>query len=159
MKILSSIFMKNKSLLKELDDAMEDIHIGERTMDTARTKTDYRLLVIDDEPQVRSVLKRALGYAFAVDVAESGAEALRLFREESYDVVLTDLSMPGMQGYEVARALKQQSSHIIVILVTGDPVTPQDLKGWDIDFLVEKPFDLEHLLGVIGEAIRRRMAW
>ncbi|MBI4531985.1 MAG: response regulator, partial [Candidatus Latescibacteria bacterium] len=92
-----------------------------------------------------------------VDVTACGAEALRLFQQEPYDVVLTDLSTLSAHSYEIAKMMKRQASHTVVILVTGDMVMPQDLKRWDIDFLIEKPFEIEHLPGVIMEVLRQRM--
>jgi putative two-component system response regulator len=131
---------------------------GGRKMDDVEDgKTDYRLLVVDDEPGIRSILKRALAPTFIVDVAASGREALRLFQQEPYDVVLTDLSTMSAHGYEIAKTMKRQASRTVVILVTGNIVTPQDLKVWDVDFLIEKPFEIEYLPGVIVEVLRQRM--
>ncbi len=79
-----------------------------------------RLLVIDDDPTVRSVLCDLLsGLGYVVDDAPSGAEGLALFGQGGYDLVLTDLAMPGMSGWEVAEAVRSALPGAPVILVTG----------------------------------------
>lgn len=66
-----------------------------------------RILVIDDDPAVTSVLKRGLSYeGFAVDTAKSGAEGLTLEREQSADLVILDVMMPGLDGSEALRRLR-----------------------------------------------------
>lgn len=66
-----------------------------------------RILVIDDDPAITSVLKRSLAYeGFAVDTAPSGAEGLAIARERYPDLVILDIMMPGLDGLEVLRRLR-----------------------------------------------------
>ena len=79
-----------------------------------------RILVVDDDELVREVLAGALAFmGFDVDLAGSGAEGLRLFLKRPFDLVLTDLQMPGMDGFTLAIQVKDESPEIPVVLMTG----------------------------------------
>ena len=84
-----------------------------------------RILCCDDEPMIRELLTDCLGaFAHEVSVAEGGEEGLKMFRsavaqKRPYEVVITDLGMPGMDGHAVTRAIKAQSPHTPVIMMTG----------------------------------------
>jgi signal transduction histidine kinase/CheY-like chemotaxis protein len=102
-----------------------------------------RLLVIDDEPEVLDVLKEMLAsLGHAVTAASRGPEGLALLERERYDLVLTDLAMPGMTGWQVAQAVKSRWPDLPVILLTGwaDQVDPSHT-SW-VDRLLKKPFQL-----------------
>jgi CheY-like chemotaxis protein len=89
-----------------------------------------RVLVVDDEPAVRSLLSDLLTFvvgAETVDVAEGGASALALFDRHRYDLVLTDLLMPGMQGWDVADALRARDPGVNLIMLTGS-ATDEDIR-------------------------------
>ncbi len=79
-----------------------------------------RVLVIDDDPSITSALKRGLAYqGFTVDTAHSGTEGLAMAREQPPDVVLLDVMMPGMDGYEVLRRLRAADEQLPVLMVTA----------------------------------------
>src|SRR4030066_362250 len=79
-----------------------------------------RILVIDDEDTVREVLEKMLSQVnHRVTVARNGDEGLRLFREKEFDIVLTDLGMPVMSGWEVCKAIKGGSPNFPVGMITG----------------------------------------
>ena len=81
---------------------------------------DGAVLVVDDEPSVRSLLCRALPLeGFRVTAVESGDEAIKAALREEFDVVLCDIGLPGMDGVEVLKALKELRPKIEVIMVTG----------------------------------------
>ena len=85
-----------------------------------RKGREARILVIDDEESVRSVLSRILSQVnHQVTVAKDGGEGLQLFKEKEFDIVLTDLGMPGMSGWEVCKAIKEIGSGIPVGMITG----------------------------------------
>lgn len=119
-----------------------------------------RLLVVDDEAPVRRMLLdvfRSFGYD--VVAAASGDEALRLFAEADYDVLVTDLLMPGMNGWEVIERLRQAAPRLPVIMLTGS--------GPDIDLervrregvtLVHKPATLPGLRAVLRDVLAARGA-
>jgi CheY-like chemotaxis protein len=79
-----------------------------------------KVLVVDDDPVVRKSFDRVLsGKGYAVIAAENGEQALRKLNEEKYDVVYTDIRMPGMSGLEVAERVKAQQPWTPVVIITG----------------------------------------
>jgi len=121
-----------------------------------RKGREARILVIDDEETVRGALSRILSQInHRVTVAEDGEEGIRLFKEEDFDMVLTDLGMPGMSGWEVCRAIKKMSPHTPVGMITGWGVEIDQAKIEEsgIDFVIPKPFQLNQILKVVDETI------
>src|SRR5271169_436829 len=79
-----------------------------------------KVLVVDDDPAVRKSFDRVLtGKGYAVITAESGEEALRKLNEEKYDLVYTDIRMPGMSGLDVAEQVKARRPWTPVVIITG----------------------------------------
>lgn len=117
------------------------------------------ILVIDDEEDVRTTLADILAaQGHAVRMAAGGREGLALFGQERYDLVLTDLGMPGMSGWQVARSIKEISRETPVILVTGwgEELDPQAVQEGSVDFVLSKPFRLNSLLTLVHRALERR---
>ena len=106
---------------------------------SAKVKT---VLVVDDNDESRVLMKFFLDtVGYVVDPAQSAEEALSRFNSQSHDLVLTDNSMPGMTGLEMARIIKLRSPHTPVIMYSGNP--PKDHPG--VDLVIAKP---THLLEV-----------
>lgn len=118
------------------------------------------ILIVDDEEMVRHVAERALtSRGFHTTAADSGIEALRLFREQGpFEVVLLDLGMPGMNGFELAHALKKDYPRTVIILVTGwaSELDPKKLREAGIDRTLTKPFDVDQMIQLVGEAMAVR---
>ena len=120
--------------------------------------TGHRLLVVDDEDNLRSMLSAALRhYGFDVDVAADASEALERIEAEKPDLVVLDVMMPGLDGFEVCRLMRSKGDLTPVLFLTArgdtaDKVT--GLKAGGDDYL-EKPFSLDELTARI-EAILRR---
>ena len=113
------------------------------------------ILVIDDEAAVRELVADVLtAKGHSVSVAVGGREGLARFAVGQYDVVLTDLGMPDMTGWEVARTIKASSADTPVLLLTGwgDVVEPPP--GTVVDGVVTKPFDVARLAGAVDQALR-----
>ncbi len=107
-----------------------------------------KILVVDDEKMVRDVLAemlRRMGHG--VRTAFNGFEALRLFGEKPFDLVTTDLNMPVMDGYILAKRIKQTSPDTPVIMVTGCTVAVESriTKSEHVDFVLSKPFTFKTL--------------
>lgn len=114
------------------------------------------ILVIDDEQGVCSLLKKTLQKAgYQVKIALSGEEGITSFREEKFDVVLTDLSMPGMTGWEVAQEIKKVNPNVPIALVTGWALKVEEgrMKEKGIDMVINKPFTICKILKVIPEVL------
>jgi CheY-like chemotaxis protein len=121
-----------------------------------RKGMEARVLVIDDEETVRSVLSRILSEVnYRVATAENGEEGIRLFKEGDFDMVLTDLGMPGMSGWEVCKAIKKMNPHTPVGMITGwgAEVDQAKIEENGIDFLIPKPFQFDQILKVLDETI------
>lgn len=116
-----------------------------------------RMLVIDDDGLTRELLSRMLKM-YRVDAAENGQQGLALFEKGRYEVVITDLGMPGLNGWDVARMVKQAASETRVILMTGWDVTIEDqqVREGGVDGLLRKPFDVRQVQVVLARIWRGR---
>jgi CheY-like chemotaxis protein len=114
--------------------------------------------VVDDEEAVRAMLADAVESAGhrAVAVA-GGAEAIERFRAEQFDVVLTDLAMPRVSGWQVARAVKQLAPAVPVVLVTGFGVelTADERRVHGVDRVLVKPLQIQEILDALAEVARQ----
>jgi PAS domain S-box-containing protein len=120
-----------------------------------------RILVIDDEKTVRDVLAKMLSHAnHRVTVATSGEEGVRLFKEQEFDMVLTDLGMPGMSGWEVCKSIKQIKSSMPVGMITGWGLEVDQGRKEEagLDFIITKPFDFNWIVKEVSEKIEQRTA-
>jgi signal transduction histidine kinase/CheY-like chemotaxis protein len=118
-----------------------------------------RVLVVDDEPSVVEVFREFLsGEGYALSVASSGEEALKLIPEIKPDIVLTDINLPGLSGLEVMRFAKRVDPEVAVIVVTGyaSASTAIDaLRQGAYDY-VTKPFDLDDVQQIVERGIANR---
>jgi signal transduction histidine kinase/ActR/RegA family two-component response regulator len=124
-----------------------------RPMAATRSAT---ILIIDNEPSVRDLLARLLKlHNHTIATAESGAEGIAAFKSGKFDLVFTDLGMPEMSGWDVAREIKKINAQTLVGLITGWPIdlTPEELRERGVDRVVGKPFDIPSLLSLIEDAL------
>jgi len=121
-----------------------------------------RVLVVDDEAELLGVLRDALERAgHRVTAATSGAEGIERFREQPYDVVLTDLGMADVSGWGVAQVVRKEGSPSVVLgLVTGwgASISEEMVQSHGVNFVVSKPFDLEELVSRVNRAMVARNA-
>ncbi|MBX7169201.1 MAG: sigma-54 dependent transcriptional regulator [Pirellulales bacterium] len=117
-----------------------------------------RVLVVDDHAPARESMCDILRQAgHEVDAAVGASQALARMKTESYDVVLTDLQMPGMSGLEFLRQIRQRDHGPQVILVTGYAsvsTAVEAMRDGAFDY-IEKPFDAEQLEGLVARAIQQ----
>ena len=120
---------------------------------------DPRILLVDDNTIVRDMLVDLVGsLGYQTDAAAGGEEALELFDRGHYGMVLTDLLMPGMSGWEVLAALRQRDPHIPVIIVTGSPVVGDPRASQPGVAVLKKPVDVTALDSMIKGMLRARLA-
>jgi signal transduction histidine kinase/ActR/RegA family two-component response regulator len=127
----------------------------------ARADGSLRILVVDDEDYVRELLADILEReGCEVALAGEGREALKLFDSAEYDAVFTDVGLPGMSGWEVARAVRERDGHIALAVITGwgDTVTPEEQSEAQADWIIPKPFTVERIAGLVGEISARKAA-
>ncbi len=118
-----------------------------------------RILVIDDDPAVTSLLKRGLSYeGFAVETAGSGAEGLAIARERPSELVILDVMMPGLGGFEVLQRLRAADEHLPVLMLTARDAPADQVQGLEsgADDYVIKPFTFEVLLARVHALLRRQ---
>ena len=117
-----------------------------------------KVLVVDDEESIRWALRRTLGSAgFEIVEAATGKEALALIRTVQLDVVLLDISMPGLSGIETCREIRKLMPHIGIIMLTvknSEDVKLEALEGGADDY-VTKPFSVRELTARIRVSVRR----
>ncbi len=107
-----------------------------------------RILVVDDEPQITRVLRTSLSsQGYDIRVANDGETALEIMKDWAPDLVITDLSMPNMDGLELCRRLRVGTKIPIVVLsVKGEEKTKVQALDAGADDYVTKPFGIEELL-------------
>ncbi len=118
------------------------------------------ILIADDDPGIRQLLRVFLERSnFRVVLAENGDEAVHLAQESVPDLILVDVMMPQMDGYEVCRQLRNdtRTSHLPILMLTSRSTVGDKLTGFECgaDDYVTKPFDLDELLARIGALLRR----
>ncbi len=127
--------------------------------DAPRPERPGRILVIDDEQPIAQLIQDALSLAgHRVDIAVSAVEGLKMAAISDYDLVLTDLGMPDMSGWEVASRIREQDPDLPVVLVTGWGTTIDDaeIARSGIAGVVHKPFEIRDLVATVHRKITER---
>lgn len=118
-----------------------------------------RILVIDDDEKITSMLRRSLAFeGYSVTTAHNGTEGLRQMLATEPDLVILDVMMPQMDGWEVCRRVREGGSSVPILMLTAKDEVSDRVKGLDLgadDYLV-KPFALEELLARVRSLLRRR---
>ncbi len=121
-----------------------------------------KIMLVDDEPDIRYLMKRKLEIEqYEVVEADSGEECLDTIKQEKPDLILLDIMMPGMSGWETLECIKEMedTAEILVIIFTVMDVTPEAMSKKEelgfVDYIV-KPFDYNDLLKRIQMAIDMR---
>ena len=118
-----------------------------------------KVLIVDDDESMRIACAQTLEPSwFSVAVAANGEQALEIASRESFDVALLDLRMPGLPGMEVLRRLKEDSPHLMVIIITAYATIDSAVdavKSGAYNYL-PKPFTPEALLAIVSQAITSR---
>jgi CheY-like chemotaxis protein len=117
-----------------------------------------RILLVDDDPGVREVVGFVLGLDHHTVVeARNGKEALVQFKPDTFDLVITDYAMPGMNGEELATNLRQLSPRQRILMISGHAhLLPQVSR--EVDLLLGKPFSLQGLRQAVEAVLKKRHA-
>jgi two-component system, OmpR family, response regulator len=127
------------------------------TTETA-TEKEARLLVVDDEPNILELLSASLRFAgFDVATATNGNDALRVASTYRPDLVVLDVMMPGLDGFEVVRRLRKEEQRVPVLFLTAKDGTEDKVAGLTLggDDYITKPFSLEEIIARIRAVLRR----
>ena len=152
------IICQPKAYLNELmsDDSKEQLP-EESNFDTS----PYSVLVVDDNPDLTDFLKKSLGEYFKrVIIASDGVEALQLTKSHVPDIIVSDVRMPRMNGYELCKNIKEDItiSHIPIVLLTARDDKQSQLSGYKngADAYLTKPFEVEMLMEIIRNRLKNR---
>lgn len=122
-------------------------------------KAMYRILVVEDEQRVAELLKRGLEESgYQVVVAYDGTMGLRLFKSGTYHLVLSDVVLPKMDGFELCKEIRKMNPVVPILMLTALGTTDDKLEGFDAgadDYLV-KPFDFRELNARINVLLKRK---
>ncbi len=108
----------------------------------------FKILVVDDSQNIREMLEDFLDFeGYQPVLAKDGKEALELFSEQDFDLVITDLGMPGMSGWTLSKHIKQRKPETPIIIITGwgAQLSDEDWKKNEVEFLLSKPFHLDQV--------------
>ncbi len=118
-----------------------------------------RILVVDDSKEIRNILSKMLAMmGFEVALASDGNEGLNLFLQDHFDLIFTDLQMPGIDGWSLAGNVKSRSPETPVILMTGSEKEKvmQELEESCVDYAMFKPFRFEEIERTIRMTLEER---
>lgn len=117
-----------------------------------------RLLIVEDEIDILQALQRGLkSEGYAVDITSNGEEALELLSFNSYDLMVLDINLPGVDGFSILKSLREKDATTKMIIVSANREIEDKIKGLDLganDYLV-KPFDFLELKARIRALLRR----
>lgn len=118
------------------------------------------ILLVDDDEEILAFLERVLDAKYTILKAANGKEALAKLQEEAVQLVVSDVMMPEMDGFELCRAIKSglEYSHIPVILLTAKNTIQSKVEGLELgaDAYIDKPFSKEHLQAQISSLLNNR---
>ena len=116
------------------------------------------ILAVDDEPHMLRLLERIISEKtpYSIVTTNSSLEVPKLLEKESFDLILTDLKMPGMDGLDILRTVKEQgrSEEIIIITAFGSLETAIEALSSDVFDYITKPFKKEQILFTVNKAMR-----
>jgi two-component system OmpR family response regulator len=119
---------------------------------------DHRILVVDDEPNIVDVISMALRFhGFDVEAAGTGAAAIAAVGSFRPDLIVLDVMLPDMEGFDVARRLGAERARVPIIFLTARDATEDKVRGLTVggDDYVTKPFSLEELVARVRSVLRR----
>ena len=146
----------------EIDDSPEEIEVIEPAPAAAPAKsgTKHRVLIVDDDAEIGRYISTELGKYYKFTVCSNGKEGIKELLAGNYDVVVSDVMMPEMDGFTMLRMIKTsvQVSHVPVIMLTSMSDVAHRLEGLErgADAYLAKPFELEELHMVIENQIQTR---
>ncbi|OTW74679.1 DNA-binding response regulator [Bacillus thuringiensis serovar cameroun] len=118
---------------------------------------NYHILVVEDDQEIQELIKQFLmTQQYEVIVASDGLEGMKLFNKQSFDLILLDVMMPNLNGFEVAKMIRSQSN-IPIIMLTALEEEQDQMKGFDlgIDDYITKPFSFHVLMRRVEAVLRR----
>lgn len=143
-------------------DTMPVSELVFKEREESNKKQELRLLIVEDNDDLRKFMQYSLNDAFDVNTSKDGAEAWEIIQNELPDLIISDIMMPTMDGFELCRLIKStyETSHIPVVLLSSLTENAQQLHGLGLgaDDYLTKPFDMKLLIQRIKSIIQNRKA-
>jgi PAS domain S-box-containing protein len=136
--------------------------VCKKKVEEEKIETDFaeqkkaKILVVEDEKDIGEVLCNILMFSgHEVDFVDNGSDGIKKFREKEFNLVITDLGMPGISGFDVAKEIKEISCNTPVILITGWGIqlNKHELREYGVDLVINKPFQMQKVLSMIQDVI------
>ena len=119
-----------------------------------------KILIVEDEKKIADTLKFGLSeFGFHVEIAYDGTVGYHLFTAQEFNLVILDINLPGINGYDLCKAMRLKDQHIPIIMLTSMITLPDKIEGYDSgadDYMV-KPFEFKELLLKIRALLKRTM--
>lgn len=156
------------SIALKTNRKVEDIVIQENNLEEELeielpgepAKKQHAVMIVDDNPEILDFLSKVLSEEYFVIAALSGEEALQILERNKIDLIISDVMMDGMNGFELCEQIKNNinTSHVPVILLTAKTDTESKIEGLEsgADAYIEKPFSPFHLKAQIGNLLKKR---
>lgn len=129
-----------------------------RSADSSMKTSNFKILIVDDDADIRVVLRDAVkNWGFSVSDAKDGEQAILMLMREHFDIVISDLMMPALDGLTLLQKIKELNKEILVIIITGYATIETAVKAINAgayDYIA-KPFSLDELMVVIRNASER----
>ena len=127
-------------------------------MEPSRAPDSRHVLVVEDEPRMRVMLTDNLEFeGYRVTAVASGEEAMSVVEQQPFSLLLVDVMLPGISGFEVCERLRERGAHVPIILLTARTHERDRVRGLDLgaDDYVRKPFSVRELLARVRAQVRR----
>ncbi len=147
----------NAEIPEEVFPSAESVSCGkDKSTASGSSECKFKILVVDDSQDIREMLEDFLHFEGHQPVlAEDGMEALKLFSEQDFDLVITDLGMPGMSGWKLSEQIKERKPEIPIMIITGwgAQLSDEDLRNNDVELVLSKPFHLDQVKQAIHTVV------
>ncbi len=127
---------------------------SEKSSHSIKTE-EANILIIDDEPQIGAVLSEILSHqGHQTSVFDNGKDGIDALKNGSYEILITDLGMPDLSGWEVINIARQIEPGVISGVITGWDISEAEAKQKGVDFLITKPFESSQIIQVVANAVK-----
>jgi signal transduction histidine kinase len=138
-------------------EKIEKIEKRDEKLDSVAEIRGANIMIIDDEPEIGEVLSEILStQGHQTCVFDSGRSGIEAFNKGSYEILITDLGMPGVSGWEVINIARQIKPGVVIGIITGWDISEEEVKQKGVDFLINKPFRADYVLQTVANAVKSK---
>ena len=140
-----------------LPKGKEEIDKEDEKLDPVVEIRESNIMIIDDEPEIGVLLSEILSnQGHQTCVFDNGIGGIEAFKKGSYEILITDLGMPGVSGWEVINTARQIKPGVVIGIVTGWDISEEEAKQKGVDFIINKPFRADYVLQVVTNAVESK---